>query len=240
MKMKRYAIGMYTIYMHKHQWHIRKLGTMIPRTATNFEDARKIARTLDALTKMEGMKMTNEKNVEDTIREEKPMTKDAKIEWIRMHKPEIIAAYADMYGSKNSIAIIWDDLDNIHIEAEPLYSADADLIYEGREMDPLYCRVMDDIYDADEWLKYTGDPITTMSLCEDYADVRTWDEYRSLLEEDSVPNPLEISKEEGEEYDILQADIIKNMQIAERQMIEQVSDDIIGYIIDNIVRKEGV
>lgn len=166
------------------------------------------------------------------------MTKDAKIEWIMMHKPEIIAAYADMYGSKNSVAILWDDPDNIHIEADPLYSADADLIYEGIEMDPLYCRVMDDIYDADEWLKYTDDPNIIMSMCVDYADVRTWDEYRSLLQEDSVPNPMEISKEE--EYDRLYADIIKHMQIVERQAIEQVGDDIIDSIIDDIIRKEDV
>ncbi len=165
------------------------------------------------------------------------MTKQAKIEWILAHKSEIIAAYADMYGSKNSVAIIWDDLDDIHIEAEPLYSADADLIYEGREMDPLYCRVMDDIYDADEWLKYTASSNVITTMCMDYTDVRTWGEYRSLLEEDSVPNPLEIAQEDDPgAYE----DIVKHMENAERQMIEQVADDIIDSIIDDIVRKEEV
>lgn len=170
------------------------------------------------------------------------MTKDAKIDWIRMHKPEIIAAYADMYGSKNSVAIIWDDIDDIHIEADPLYSADADLIYEGREMDPLYCRVMDDIYDADEWLKYTDDPNIIMSMCVDYADVRTWEEYRSLLQEDSVPNPLDIAYEIRQDdcYDSVYCEICDKMGAEERKMIEQVGDDIIDYIIDNIVRKEEV
>ena len=158
------------------------------------------------------------------------MTNYEKIAWIREHKENIIDAYAEAYGGLVDVAIVWDDPDGIHIEQHPDNDSDLTLIYEGRDMDPIYCRVLDNIYDADEWLEYTDHPDEIKTMCIRETDAVDWDDYCETLWEDEGKNPLEIAEDCGNDDAVYE--ICEKMTNAERHMLDSVSDGIIDYIIE--------
>lgn len=163
------------------------------------------------------------------------MTMPSKIAWILDHKAEIIDAYADAYGTDCCVGIVWDDPDDIKIVRDPWDCADCDLIYDLHDFAPLYCRSLDNIYDADEWLNYTNDPDEVKTMCIRATDALEWDDYCETLREDDAPNPLEIARENG--YESVYCEIISKMTAAEREAIDEVAEDIIDEITNNIIEE---